>query len=259
MLVSLVHAEADLGISSLTDWFSDLVVVKTMSLFNFFLSCWSALIVKINRNLGSWRLSSCRTQCRWRPVTIANSIENGNSINILASHTVQSVIKSLSVERDVVTAGCRLRNVSFVMFNLIVGCFVERCRILICEVGNTWIGCDSSDLLQQVSFSCQAGYAGFSVDSCAGSSCSVKFGVRLGGFNYSLMSALVIILVGDCRGKIVDIRSILGKEAVKRLRSSGELSWTFSWQNSLMCLSLHYSAYPSQRSSRTVRDKFLSG
>lgn len=218
MLVSLVHAETDLGISPLTDWFSDLVVFKTMSFFNFFLSRCSALIVKINRNLGSWRLSSCRTQWRWRSVTIANPIEDSNPIDILASHAVQAVIKSLSVERDVVTAGCRLGNVSFVMFNWIVECFVERCRILICEVGNTWVGCDSSNLLQQFSFRCQASYTVFPVDSCAGSSCSVKFRVRLGGLNYSLMSALVVILVGDCRKAT---RNIVSKEAVKRLGSSG--------------------------------------
>jgi hypothetical protein len=114
-------------------------------------------------------------------------------------------------------------------------------------------------LLQQVSFSCQAGNAGFSVDSGTGRSCSVKLGVRLGGLNYPFMGALVVVLVGDCRGKIVDSRSILGKEAVQRLRSIGELAGTFGRQNSVLCLSLHHAADPSQRSRRTVCDKFLSG
>jgi len=43
--------------------------------------------------------------------------------------------------------------------------------------------------------------------------------LRLVGFHYSLVSALVVILVGQCSCEI-GYRTVLGKEAVKCLGSS---------------------------------------
>lgn len=42
------------------------------------------------------------------------------------------------------------------------------------------------------------------------------------------MSALEVVVVGDCRGEVVGTRSLLGKEAVERLRSGVQLAGTFS-------------------------------
>lgn len=125
MLVSFVQAQTHLSISPLADGFPDLVVVKTLSLFNFFLC--SSLVVEIDRDLRSWRLSSCGTQCR--PVCIADPVEDSNPVDVLAAHAVETMVESLGVERDFVTAGCRLRKFSFVV--LIVGGFFMRGRILI--------------------------------------------------------------------------------------------------------------------------------
>jgi len=127
VLVSFVQAQAYLGVGTLTDLFSNLVVFKAAGILGFLSRLFPALAVKTNWHLGPLRLGSCRTQPSSRPVTITHLVEEGVSISILASNAVQPL--SLRIKRYLVTAGCSLFYVSFVVVSGIFLCFLSRILI----------------------------------------------------------------------------------------------------------------------------------
>jgi len=82
MLVTFIQAKAYLGVGTLTDLFSNLVVFKSAVSRGFLSRLFPALAVKTNWHLGPLSLSSCRTQTGSRPVTIADLVEEGISSSI---------------------------------------------------------------------------------------------------------------------------------------------------------------------------------